>query len=309
MTKYLVETYPKVLHEMDNDAGTDPWCRTYEQETLMHRACIQRKIELTKYLVETYPKMLHEVDNGKSTPARHAGGNVAVLSYLIDRGTYPWFRTSEEETLLHRACIHGKIEMTIYLVETYPMMLHEVDNGKSTPAHHAAAGGNVAILRYLIDRGPDPWYRTSEEKTLLHIACIHGNLEMTKYVLITYPKMLHEVDNGKKTPAHHAAVRGNVVVLSYLIDRGTDPWCRISEKEVLLHRACIQRKIEMTKHLVECYTKMLHEVKNGKSTQAQNDAAGGNVALLSYLIDLAQIHCVDPLRKRHCCTEHAFTES
>ncbi|KAK3591751.1 hypothetical protein CHS0354_019522 [Potamilus streckersoni] len=309
MTKYLVETYPKMLHEVDKcrttpahhaaaggnvavlsyliDRGTDPWCRTSEKETLLHRACIHGKLEMTIYLVETYPKMLHEVDNGKRTPAHHAaaGGNVAVLSYLIDRGTDPWCRTYEEETLLHRACIHGKLEMTKYLVETYPKMLLEVDNGKSTPAHHAASGGNVAVLSYIIDRGTDPWCKSSEEETLLHRACIHSNIEMTKYLVETYPKILHVVDNCTKTPAHHVAAGGNVAVLRYIIDRGTDPWCRTSDEETLLHIACIHGKLEMTKYLVETYPKMMHEVDNGKRTPAHHAASGGYVAVLSYLID------------------------
>ncbi|KAK3591730.1 hypothetical protein CHS0354_019500 [Potamilus streckersoni] len=309
MTKYLVETYPKMLHETDNgkstsahhaaaggnvdvlmyliERGTNPWCRTSEEETPLHRACIHGKLEMTKYLVETYPKMLHEVENGKRTPAHHAaaGGNVAVLSFLIDRGTDPWSRTSEEETLLHRACIHGKLEMTKCLVETYPKMLHEVDNGKRTPAHHAAAGGNIAVLTYLIDCGTDPWCRTLEEETLLHRASIHGMLEMTKYLAETFPKMLNEMGNCNRTPIHHAAASGNVVLLSYLIDRGTDPWCRTSLEETLLHRACIHGKLEMTKYLVETYPKMLHEVAIDKRTPAHDAAAGGNVAVLSFLID------------------------
>ncbi|KAK3591731.1 hypothetical protein CHS0354_019501 [Potamilus streckersoni] len=214
---------------------------TSEEENLLHSACINSKIEMTKYLVETYPKILHETDNAKTTSAHHAAaaGNVALLTYLIDRGTDPWCRTSEEETLLHRACIHGKLEMTKYLVETYPKMLHEVENGKRTPAHHAAAGGNVAVLSFLIDRDTEPWSRTSEQETLLHRACIHGKLEMTKCLVETYPKMLHEVDDGKRTPAHHVSAGGNIAVLTNLIDCGTDPWCRTFEEETILHKARI----------------------------------------------------------------------
>ncbi|KAK3591750.1 hypothetical protein CHS0354_019521 [Potamilus streckersoni] len=164
--------------------------------------------------------------------------------------------------------------MTKYLVETYPIILHEADKGNRTPAHHDSCGGNVAVLAYIIDRGTDPWCRTSEEETLLHRACIHGTLEMTKYFVETYPKMLHEVDNetypimlhevdnDNRTPAHHAAAGGNVAVLSYLIDRGTYPWCRTSEEETLLHRACTYDKLEMTKYFVETYPTMLQEVDN-----------------------------------------------
>ncbi|KAK3583456.1 hypothetical protein CHS0354_025588 [Potamilus streckersoni] len=241
MTKYLLQTYPTMLHEVDNKRrtlthnaalsgniavlsyiikrGIDPWCRPSAEETLLHRACNNGQLEMTKYLVQTYPTMLYEVDKSKRTPAHNAalGGN--------------------EETLLHRACNNGQLEMTKYLVQTYPTMLYEVGKSKRTPAHNAALDGNVAVLSYLIERGIDTWCRTSAEETLLHRACINGQLEMTKYLVQTYPKMLHEVDNSKRTPAHDAALEGNVAVLSYLIELAIDPWCKTSEEKTLLHRA------------------------------------------------------------------------
>ncbi|KAK3583453.1 hypothetical protein CHS0354_025585 [Potamilus streckersoni] len=314
MTKYLVQTYPTMLHEVDNkrrtlahnaalsgnvavlsyiiESGIDPWCRTSEEETLLHRACSNDQLEVTKYLVQSYPKILHEVDNSKRTPAHNAAldGNVAILSYLIERGIDTWCRTSAEETLLHRACVNGQLEMTKYLVPTCPAMLYEVDNSKRTPAHNAALDGIVAVLSYLIERGIDPWCRTSEEETFLHRACINGQLEMTKYLVQTYPTMLHEVDNKRRTLAHNAALSGNVAVLSYIIERGIDPWCRTSEEETLLHRASINGQLEMTKNLVQTYPKMFHEVDNSKRTPAHNAALDGNVTVLSYLIE----HGIDP---------------
>ncbi|KAK3583455.1 hypothetical protein CHS0354_025587 [Potamilus streckersoni] len=228
---------------------------------------------MTKYLVQTYPTMLHEVDDSKATPAHDAAldGNVAVLSYIIQRDIDPWCRSSKEETLLHRACIDGQLEMTKYLVQTHPTMLHEVDNSKRTPAHYAALDGNFAVLSYLTERGIDPWFGTSSEETLLHRACNYGQLD--------------EVDNSKATPAHDAALGGNVAVLSYLIERGIDPWCRTSAEETLLHRACVNGQLEMTKYLVPTYLTMLYEVDNSKKTPAHNVALDGNVAVLSYLIE------------------------
>ncbi|KAK3583454.1 hypothetical protein CHS0354_025586 [Potamilus streckersoni] len=294
MTKYLVLTYPKMLQEIDNSKRTlahnaaldgnvavlsyinefriDPWCRTSEEGTLLHRACINGQLEMTNYLVQTYPTMLHEVHNKRRTLTHNAAlsGNIAVLSYIIKRGIDPWCRPSAEETLLHRACNNGQLEMTKYLVQTYPTMLYELDDSKRTPAYNAALSGNVAVLSYLFKRGIDPWCKTSEEVTFLHRACIDGQLK---------------VDNSKRTPAHNAALGGNVSVLSYLIKRGIDPWCRTSEEETLLHRACINRQLEMTKYLVQTYPKMIHEVDNSKRTPAHNAALDGNVAVLSHLIE------------------------
>ncbi|KAL3854825.1 hypothetical protein ACJMK2_014068 [Sinanodonta woodiana] len=243
-TRYLIETYPEMLHMVDNfkrtpahhaavrgnvsvlqyliEQGTNPWCRTSEEETFLHTACIEGELDMTKYLVGMYPKMLYDMDRNKYTPAHHAAvsGSVDVLRYLIDHCADPWCLTAEGETLLHIACLYGQLEIAEYLVQLDPQMLHEVDNSNSTPAHHAAANGNVAVLRYILNSGANPWCRTSEEETLLHRSCIKGELEMIKYLVETYPKMLHERDKSKNTPAHYAAESGNVAVLTYLIDSG-----------------------------------------------------------------------------------------
>ncbi|KAK3607637.1 hypothetical protein CHS0354_010689 [Potamilus streckersoni] len=308
-TKYLVETYPTMLNEVDSnkhtaahhaalsgnvavliyliDCGTDPKCTTSEGDTLLHMACMNGQFDMTKYLVEVYPNMLNEDDGHKHSAAHHAAesGNVAVLSYLIDCGTNPWCRTSEGDTLLHIACLKGQLDTTKYLVETYPDMLNEVDSNKHTAAHHAAESGNVSVLSYLIDRGSDPWCKTSKGDTLLHMACMNGRLDMTKYLVEAYPKMLIEVDSNNHTAAHDAALSGNVAVLVYLIDRGSDPWCTTSEGDTLLHMACMDGQLDMTKYLVETYPDMLNDDDIHKHSAAHHAAVSGNVAVLSYLID------------------------
>ncbi|KAL3861995.1 hypothetical protein ACJMK2_008001 [Sinanodonta woodiana] len=323
MTKYLKQTYPTMLHEVDNmtrtpahyaahsgnialltyliDCGIDPWCRTSQKETLLHRACRSGQLEISKHLSQMYPTMPIEVDNMKKTPAHFAAesGNITLLSYLIDCGADPWCRTSQEETLLHRACIKGKLEMCKHLLKSYPTMLHEVDNMKRTPAHYAAGSGNIALLSYLIDCGTDPWCRTSQEETLLHRACIKGKLELSKHLVKTYPTMLYELDNKRRTPAHKVAHNGTISLLSYLIECGTDPWCKTSQEETLLHRACLAGHTEMSKHLVQSYPTMLHEVDNMKRTPAHYAAQSGNISLLSYLIDCG----TDPW----CKTSHEET--
>ncbi|KAL3873072.1 hypothetical protein ACJMK2_036231 [Sinanodonta woodiana] len=309
MSKYLLQTYPSMLHQVNNmkctpahfaaesgniallsyliDCGTDPWCKTSQEETLLHRACLRGHIEMSKYLVNTFPSMLHQVSSLRSTPAHYAAdsGKIALLSYLTDCDTDPWCRTSQEDTILHRACLSGHLEMSKYLVQTYPTMLRQVNNMKSTPIHYAAENGNIALLSYLIDCGTDPWCKTSQEDTILHRACLGGHLEMSKHLVQTFPTILHQVNSKMNTPAHYAAQSGNIALLSYLIDFGTDPWCKTSEEDTLLHIACLSGQLEMSKHLVKAYPSMIHEVDNMKKTPAHIVSFNGNIALLSYLIE------------------------
>ncbi|KAK3583459.1 hypothetical protein CHS0354_025591 [Potamilus streckersoni] len=254
-------------------SGADINYRSKKGENLIHIACLHGRHDIVRLLHSKRANLVNEFDNNNRSVGHccATGGSVEILEFLLLLGIDPSYTDATGWNLLHYACWEGKeamakhivdkypnllceeiyegggLEMAKYLLKTYPTMLHEVDNSKRILAHNAAHSGNIALLRYLIQRGIDPWCRTSEEETLLHRACINGQLEMTKYLVQTYPTMLYEVDKSKRTPAHNAALDGNVGVLSYLIERGIDTWCRTSAEETLLHRACINGQLEMTK--------------------------------------------------------------
>ncbi|KAK3607960.1 hypothetical protein CHS0354_006559 [Potamilus streckersoni] len=133
-------------------------------------------VRMTQYLLEKYPDMINEVDNDKETGPHYASqkSSVSVLQCLIVKGLNPCCRTSTQETLLHKSCTSGQLEMTPYLLEKYPDMINKVDN----------------------DKGQNPWCRSASQETLPHMSCISGQLEMTQYLLEKYPDMVNEVDNG-----------------------------------------------------------------------------------------------------------------
>ncbi|KAK3588334.1 hypothetical protein CHS0354_020957 [Potamilus streckersoni] len=309
MSKYLAEKYPDMINKVDIyketpahyaaydgnvsvlrhliDQGLDPWCTTIHQQTVLHQSCIAAQLEMSIYLVENYPDMVNEVDSSKETAAHSAayGGNVSILQYLIDKGLDPWFLSIQQQTLLHQSCIAGQLDMSKYILAKYPAMIHEVEYCNETPGHYAVKNNNISVLQYLIEHGLDPWCRTSRQETLLHISCMAGQLEMTRYLVEKYPDMISKVTDCKRSPGHYAAENGNVSVLQYLIDHGLDPWCRTVKQETFLHMACFGDKLEMTQFLVEKYPDMINEVDNCKETPGHYAAQNSNIYVLQYLID------------------------
>ncbi|KAK3607959.1 hypothetical protein CHS0354_006558 [Potamilus streckersoni] len=309
MTQYLLEKYPDMVNEVDNGKRTpahyasqrstvsvlqcltdkcrNPWCRTSTQETLLHMSCISGQLEMTRYLLEKYPDMINNVDNGERTPAHYAAqsSTVSVLQCLTAKGLNPWCKTATQETLLLMSCISGQLEMTQYLLEKYPDMVNEFDNGNRPQAHYAAQSSNVSVLQCLRDKGLNPWCRTSTQETLLHMSCISGQLEMTQYLLEKYPDVINEVDNAERTPAHCAAHSSNVSVLQCLIDKGLNPLCRTAAQETLLHMSCIYVQLEMTQYLLGKYPGMINEVDHNNETGAHYAAKRSNVSVLQCLID------------------------
>ncbi|KAL3854824.1 hypothetical protein ACJMK2_014067 [Sinanodonta woodiana] len=180
--------------------GLNPYCKDSTGWNLLHYACFNES--LSQHTMNTYPQLLYDrTDEGMSVLLCAAfGGTVSIFKNIYEliynyikrdlrenkngtKYTNNMMETIGQHTLLHMSCLGRRREMTKYLVEMCPEMLNAVDSSNSTPAHEAAYSGSVSILKILIDRGADPWCRTSRKETLLHRACINGQIKMAKYLV------------------------------------------------------------------------------------------------------------------------------
>ena len=85
-----------------------------------------------------------------------------------------------EESLLHRAALHRRIEMVTFLLEHSHTGAKEVDCSGNTPLHCAALGGDAGIARALIMAGADLEAPNHEQDRPLHLAASVGNIEVMK---------------------------------------------------------------------------------------------------------------------------------
>ena len=94
---------------------------------------------------------------------------------------------------LHIACEHGKKEVVTavlnYLSQKCNMEERQaVLNAKSkfhsfTPAHSACFYGHLDILKEVIDAGADPYAKTDDGRSLLHLAAFQSLEDSVKYLL------------------------------------------------------------------------------------------------------------------------------
>ena len=55
----------------------------------------------------------------------------------------------------------------------------------------------LMLWSYLINKGADIKQVAKDKRTVLHSACIKGNLEMVKYLVDGYPDFLHMLDDDE----------------------------------------------------------------------------------------------------------------
>ncbi|XP_055999744.1 ankyrin-2-like [Ostrea edulis] len=309
MSRYIIQTYPDLLHSVDNDGWNaalqsarggnvkllqlladnevDVKHKTNNGWSILHAACVHANLEMSRYIIQTYPDLLHSVDNDGWNAALHAakGGNIKILQLLADNEVDVKHKNNKGKNILHMACVKANLEMSRYIIQTYPALLHSVDNDGWNAALHAAIGGNVKILQLLADNEVDVKHKANNGWNILHAACRNGELEMSRYIIQTHPDLLHSVDNDGWNAALHASRGGNVKILQLLADNEVDVKHKNNDGWNILHVACVNANLEMSRYIIQTYPDLLHSVDNDGWNAALHAARGGNVKILQLLAD------------------------
>jgi len=124
------------------------------------------------------------------------------------------------ETFLHLAAAKGQAAIVRLLLDK-GADVHVADGRGSSAIVPAAGSGSVETVALLLDRGADPGMNASGEMSAIHKAAATGRVEVLR--------LLHErgVDVNLRlksgtTPLHAAAMLGNRDAVVYLLENGAD---------------------------------------------------------------------------------------
>ncbi|MDF2965326.1 MAG: alpha-latroinsectotoxin-Lt1a-like isoform [Rickettsiaceae bacterium] len=157
----------------------------------------------------------------------------------VDVNDYSIINANED--VLHFAIEEGDLDILECFVEegTYINSLNRFF-GDSTPLHTAVSCGRFEIVKYLIEKGADPYLKDADQRTPLHIAAENGEIDIIRY-FIEEKKLEVDMRGGfGNTPLHSAAMNGRYEVVEYLINQGAN--VSIREEEYLnapLHSSLI----------------------------------------------------------------------
>ena len=275
LVKHLVEIYPALLTIRDNNGRTplhmagyvgsvevidyfaNQKCNMLDTDSdgrnILHYACMDQNLTLVKHLVENYPALLTMTDNQGQIPLQIAGyvGSVEVIDYFASQKCNILDTDSNGRTILHFACMKGKLTLIKHLVETYPALLTMRDNNGWTPLHIAGIVDSFEVTDYLISQKIDMLDADSNGRTILHIACMKGKLTLVKHLVENYPALLTMRDNDEQTPVHKAGSVGSVEVIDYFASQKCNILVTDSVDRTILHNACMNENLTLVKHLVE----------------------------------------------------------
>jgi hypothetical protein len=163
------------------------------------------------------------VEDGYEFALLGNGGQVFRPSHA-DRLVADIHETDENNwTALHNACYLGNVELVKKLLSMGADVLSSTIHGQ-TPLHFAVQSCNPEIVKCILKLGPDVNAATSGEKvTPLHLACSHngGNMTIVK-MLIDKGANVSALNILERTPLHFAGSAGRPDIGSLLMKHGCD---------------------------------------------------------------------------------------
>lgn len=144
-----------------------------------------------------------------------AHGDQAMSRKVVGAG-------AECETALHDAVDGGRKDMVIILVESGARANSPKEPGGFTPLHLAAGHGDLDMTRLLLLNGADANAQISQGSTPLHVAVQYGYVEVVKALLAGGGDIAFRFEEVEMSSVRLAAHLGHVTIVRALIKHGAD---------------------------------------------------------------------------------------
>ncbi len=194
---------------------------------------------------------------------------------------------------IHEAVEQGDIEAVREILGTSPDQVGIKDARNNMPLHLAASGGNLEIVKMLVEAGADVNAGDNENDTPLHISAMDTSKAAISYYLLEHGASVNYEDQFKTTPFHFAAIGGDIALISLMLDKGANVNAANANRITPLCYAAGRRHPEAVRLLLSKGADINH-IKNHGERPVFDAARGGLVEIMEIFIQNgADINVVD----------------
>ncbi|XP_067653215.1 serine/threonine-protein phosphatase 6 regulatory ankyrin repeat subunit B-like [Haliotis asinina] len=179
------------MFELLLESGADPSAVNSNGDNILHMACEGESEEIVKHVLK-----LHTLDincrgyKGK-TPLLVAAeySTYGVFKLLLESGADLSVVDNDGNSILHFACMGEDEEIVKHILKLHVVDINCRGSKGMTPLLLAARQSTFGVFELLLESGADPSVVNSDGDNVLHLACVHGDEDIVKYVLSR--RMLH----------------------------------------------------------------------------------------------------------------------
>ena len=246
--------------------------------TILHIACIHRNTFFCKTLVNMNKEL--NLQFGKAdirgwNIAHYAAkaGDIDLFNFLINE-EFTSQKTCYGKTVLHICCENGHYELCKLILKESTFLskvLHDTEKEGWNALHSAAKGGNLEVFKMIEEclKSADPleilYKETHFKETVLHICCIHKNVDICKYICNKLKSKSHKLNKpstNRWTAVHYVAVEikqdgTEEELIRILIKAGVDLTSQSEQGKTVLTVAFEHRNDNLIKYLLKHHRELV----------------------------------------------------
>ena len=233
--------------------GCSTSCDTtsYDEEmgnTPLHEACTSANVEVVELLVNEF-QCDQNIQNPEGELPLHIAcskGSLEVIE-LVSNCSGNCQTKYEKNTPLHIACENEALEVVKYLIKMKDCDVTLANDIDEVPLHIACRKSSLEMVQ-LVTNSVVHSITNYDGNTPLHIACEHGQVEFVRYLTEQYMCDPTIENRSNELPLHYAC-QHSLEMVELVSD--CDLESRISGGVTPLHIACLHRKLDIVRYLIE----------------------------------------------------------
>ena len=280
--------YEKIIYF--ENKGINMKIETNDGKNCLHIAALYGHLNLCKRLIDEHNFNALMTDYDGWTPLHFSAkfGSCELVTYFADMGIDIRTRTNEGKNCLHVAANMGHFELCKELIHKYNFNVHEADTDGWTALHYSAQTGSYELVTYFADLGADIQLNTYDGKNCLHIATLHGHLNLCKTLIDKHNFDVNIADDNGWTVLHYSVRKGSYELFSIftVTNKETNIYAKNKIGMNCLHLAALHGHLNICKTLIDKYKFDMHISDNDGWTAFHYFAGNGSEELVTYLLDL-----------------------
>ncbi|XP_046558304.1 serine/threonine-protein phosphatase 6 regulatory ankyrin repeat subunit B-like [Haliotis rubra] len=217
--------------------------------TILHVASIKGHWKTVRYILSKKTVDVNITGHCNRTAVMAAArfGHRKVFDLLVKNGSDLSTVDSDENNILHIACIGGHVEIVKYILKNGFGDINSRGHNRRTPVMLAANSGHIQVFELLV--GKECLLRTKDRNGtgILHFACVGNNVEIVDGILKRNIVSIDSKDGDGKTPVMLAAEFGHTDMFTFLVDNQCDTQVVCEKGNNVLHTSCALGHVDIVK--------------------------------------------------------------
>ncbi|XP_046562935.1 ankyrin repeat domain-containing protein 17-like isoform X1 [Haliotis rubra] len=255
--------------------------------TLLHVACCAGNEGIVRAFLSGNTDVNQRGHLGR-TPIMMAAmsGHKRVFNLCLTQPCLLSTKDYHGNNFLHAACIGGNVQIVQWLLLQNLFDINSRGESGKTPIMMAAEHGWLEAFNLLVKEGSDPDILDERGNTILHVACIGGNVAIVRHLLSQCSLGVDCRGETGRTAVMWSAIGGHMELLTHLVQTGADLSLKDDDNNNIFHLACLGGSVEVCNLLLNLAADVCDLASRGRNgrTPIMMAAIKGHLKVFELLI-------------------------